>query len=81
MDMEGLRRDPHFKSDYAPDSLLGSNYICHFEIMRKSIVDEIGGFRVGYEGAQDYDIFFKIFRKNKHPNVFIIFQRFYIIGE
>ena len=47
MDMEGLRRDPHFKSDYAPDSLLGSNYICHFEIMRKSIVDEIGGFRVG----------------------------------
>lgn len=41
MDMKGLRRDPHFKSDYAPDSLLGSNYICHFEIMRKSIVDEI----------------------------------------
>lgn len=77
--MKGLRRDPHFKSDYAPDSLLGSNYICHFEIMRKSIVDEIGGFRVGYEGAQDYDIFLRFLEKQL-MNVFIIFQRFYIIG-
>lgn len=59
IDMNGNRRDPHFKSDYAPDTLLGSNYICHFEIMRKSIVDKIGGFRVGYEGAQDYDIFLR----------------------
>ena len=72
MDMEGLRRDPHFKSDYAPDSLLGSNYICHFEIMRKSIVDEIGGFRVGYEGAQDYDIFLRFLEKTTPERVYHI---------
>lgn len=59
IDLAGKRRDPHFKSDFAPDSILGSNYICHFEIMRKSIVDKIGGFRVGLEGAQDYDIFLR----------------------
>ena len=48
--------------------------------MRKSIVDEIGGFRVGYEGAQDYDIFLRFLEKTT-PDVYIIFLRFFIIGE
>lgn len=72
MDMDGKRRDPHFKSDYAPDTFLGSNYICHFEIMRKSIVDEIGGFRVGLEGAQDYDIFLRFFEKTTRDRIYHI---------
>ena len=72
MDMNGKRRDPHFKSDYAPDTLLGSNYICHFEIMRKSIVDDIGGFRVGYEGAQDYDIFLRFLERTTPERVYHI---------
>lgn len=59
LDLNGVRREPHFKADYSPDTLLGSNYICHFEIMRKSIVDQIGGFRPGFEGAQDYDLFLR----------------------
>lgn len=69
LDMNGKRRDPHFKSDYAPDSFLGSNYICHFEIIRKSIIDEIGGFRVGYEGAQDYDLFLRVLEKTTPDRV------------
>lgn len=69
LDMNGKRRDPHFKSDYAPDSFLGSNYICHFEIIRKSIVDEVGGFRVGYEGAQDYDLFLRVLEKTTPDRV------------
>lgn len=72
IDLNGNRRDPHFKSDYAPDSILGSNYICHFEIMRKSIVDEIGGFRVGLEGAQDYDIFLRFFEKTTSEKIYHI---------
>lgn len=72
MDMQGNRRDPHFKSDFAPDSILGSNFICHFEIMRKSIVDEIGGFRVGLEGAQDYDIFLRFFEKTTPEKIYHI---------
>ena len=72
IDLSGKRRDPHFKSDYAPDSILGSNYICHFEIMRKSIVDEIGGFRVGLEGAQDYDIFLRFFEKTTSEKIYHI---------
>lgn len=53
---KGVRSDPHFKPDYSPDLLLSTNYISHFGVYRKSIVDAIGGFRVGYEGSQDYDL-------------------------
>ena len=72
MDMNGLRCDPHFKSDYAPDTLLGSNYICHFEIIRKSLIDSIGGFRVGYEGAQDYDLFLRVLEQTTLEKVYHI---------
>ena len=40
--------------------------------MRKSIVDEIGGFRVGYEGAQDYDIFLRFLEKTTPERVYHI---------
>ena len=63
INLNGQRCDPNFKSDFAPDSLLSSNYICHLVLLRKSIVDEIGGFRVGYEGAQDYDLFLRYTEK------------------
>ncbi|RBP99134.1 glycosyl transferase [Bifidobacterium xylocopae] len=56
IDERGCRTDPHFKPDYAPDLLLSTNYISHFGLYRTSIVREIGGFRVGYEGSQDYDL-------------------------
>ncbi|MCI8575317.1 MAG: glycosyltransferase family 2 protein, partial [Bacilli bacterium] len=59
INLKGERCDPNFKSDFAPDSLLSSNYICHFTVLRKSIMDKIGGFRIGYEGAQDYDLFLR----------------------
>ncbi|MFV0394650.1 MAG: glycosyltransferase family 2 protein, partial [Coprobacillaceae bacterium] len=59
LDLKGRLRDPHFKPDFSPDSLLSSNYICHFTVLRKSLVEKIGGFRVGYEGAQDYDLFLR----------------------
>lgn len=63
LDIYGNRCDPHFKSDYAPDTLLGINYICHFSVIRKTLIDEIGGFRKGYEGAQDHDLFLRLVEK------------------
>ena len=63
---EGKRCDPNFKSDFAPDSLLSSNYICHFTVLRKSIMDKIGGERSEYDGAQDYDLFLR-FTENTIP--------------
>ena len=61
--LNGKRYFPHFKSDFAPDSLLSSNYICHFTVLRKSIVDKLGGFRSEYNGSQDYDMFLRFSEK------------------
>lgn len=59
----GDRCLPHFKPDYSPDTLLSLNYICHFAVIRKKIVKEVGGFTVGLEGAQDHDLFLKVTEK------------------
>ncbi|MCM3493409.1 glycosyltransferase [Paenibacillus lactis] len=53
---EGERHSPFFKPDWSPDLLMSQMYICHFSIYRKTIIDQIGGFRKGYEGSQDYDL-------------------------
>ncbi len=50
------RCDPHFKPDYAVDTLRCNNYICHFSVFKKELMDKLGGFRSKYDGAQDYDI-------------------------
>ena len=56
IDDEGKNRHmPHFKSDWAPDTLMAHMYTCHFAVYRRSIAVAIGGIRPGYEGAQDYD--------------------------
>lgn len=60
LDFDGQRCFPHFKSDFALDTFLSSNYICHFTVLRKKIVKKIGGFRSEYNGAQDYDLFLRI---------------------
>ena len=63
LDAWGTRSDPNFKSDWNPDLLLSQNYICHMAVFRKTIVDEIGGIRQGYEGAQDYDLLLRFSEK------------------
>lgn len=52
----GRRSRPFFKPDWSPDTLLSQNYICHFVVIKSSLMNRVGGFRVGYEGAQDYDL-------------------------
>lgn len=50
---------PHFKPDFSIDLLRSNNYICHFFVVRKSLVERVGGFRREYDGAQDYDFIFR----------------------
>lgn len=63
---QGTFCDPHFKPDWSPDTLLSLNYICHFTVIRKKIVDLVNGFTVGLEGAQDHDLFLKVTEKTKN---------------
>ena len=65
LDFNGERCFPHFKPDFSLDTLLSSNYICHFTIIRRSIVNKLGGFRSEYNGAQDYDLFLRVVDKTQ----------------
>src|SRR5207244_13240285 len=47
---------PYFKSDWNPELLLGQNCISHLGVYRHRVVREVGGFREGFEGSQDYDL-------------------------
>lgn len=50
---------PHLKPDFNIDLLRSNNYICHFFVVRKSLLEKAGGFRREYDGAQDYDFIFR----------------------
>ena len=56
----GERCEPSFKPDWSPDLFLSCMYTCHFGVYRKSLVREIGEFRKGYEGSQDYDLVLRL---------------------
>jgi GT2 family glycosyltransferase len=57
---DGERCDPFFKPDWSPEHFLGQMYTCHLTVMRRSLVNEVGGFRVGFEGTQDYDLWLRM---------------------
>lgn len=50
---------PHLKPDFNLDLLRSNNYICHFFLVRRNIVEKAGGFRREFDGAQDYDFIFR----------------------
>ena len=50
---------PHLKPDFNLDLLRSNNYICHFFMVRRSVVEQAGGFRREFDGAQDYDFIFR----------------------
>ena len=65
LDMDGgALFDPHFKPDFNPDLLTSVNYICHQFIVKRELVELVGGpdrqfLRKEYDGAQDYDFIFR----------------------
>ncbi len=55
-----VRFGPFFKPAWSPSLLLTANYLCHLVVIRKRIVDEVGGFNPAMDGAQDWDFFLRI---------------------
>lgn len=53
---DGPRFEPHFKPDFSPNYLNSCNYITHFSVFKKPLMDKLGGFREGYDGSQDHDL-------------------------
>jgi glycosyltransferase involved in cell wall biosynthesis len=56
LDERGRRFDPYFKSDFNHVLLLAQNMISHLGVYRRDLVESLGGFRPGFEGAQDHDL-------------------------
>lgn len=57
---DGRRCHPFFKPDWSPDYFYACMYTCHLGVYRTDLVRAIGGFRVGYEGSQDYDLVLRV---------------------
>lgn len=55
-DIKSPRYGVFFKPDFSPYTLNSANYICHFSIFKKELMDKLGGFRSDYDGSQDFDI-------------------------
>ena len=56
IDEQGKRSAPYFKSDWNLYLFRSQNMISHLGVYRRDLVESVGGFRVGYEGSQDYDL-------------------------
>lgn len=63
IDAAGVRSNPFFKSDYDSELFLAQNYINHLGIYRRVLLNEIGGFREGFEGSQDYDLALRVLER------------------
>jgi GT2 family glycosyltransferase len=69
IDIDGNRSEPHFKSDWNLDLFYSQNYVSHLGIYKTDILKSIGGFRLGYEGSQDYDLLLRYSREIDHTNI------------
>ena len=52
--------EPFFKPDWSPERFRNQMYTCHVSAMRASLVREVGAFRDGFEGSQDWDLVFRV---------------------
>lgn len=55
----------HFKPDYAIDNLRANNYICHFSVFHRDLLDGTELFRTKYDGSQDHDMILRLTDKAK----------------
>nr|MCR4850512.1 glycosyltransferase family 2 protein [Lachnospiraceae bacterium] len=55
----------HFKPDYAIDNLRANNYICHFSVFKKDLLEGEELFRSAFDGSQDHDMILRLTDKAK----------------
>lgn len=69
LDRDGRRYDPYFKACWNRYFIHSQNYVAHLGVYRKTAVDKVGGFRVGYEGSQDYDLLLRIIENTSDDKI------------
>ncbi len=56
----GRHVHPFFKPDWSPERLRTQMYTCHLSVLRRSLVEEVGGFDPEFEGSQDWDLILRV---------------------
>ncbi|MBI4917729.1 MAG: glycosyltransferase [Acidobacteria bacterium] len=56
IDESGRHSEPCFKPGFSRHLLLSFNYVTHLRVVRRTLLDRLGGHRLGFDGAQDYDL-------------------------
>ncbi len=59
----GSRISPYFKPDFDYDFILSQNMVSHLGVYRTHTMRDVGGFRINYEGSQDYDLVLRIIER------------------
>jgi GT2 family glycosyltransferase len=60
IDEHGRRTGPFYKPDWSPERLRTQMYTCHLSVLRRTLVDEVGGFHADFEGSQDWDLVLRV---------------------
>jgi len=66
---KGRRYEPYFKGQYNRELMWAQNVVSHLGCYRRSLVMEIGGFRLGYEGSQDYDLALRVIERSSPEEI------------
>lgn len=63
IDEAGTHSGPFHKPDWSPERFRAQMYCCHLSVLRRSLVNEVGGFNKDYEGSQDWDLILRVTEK------------------
>jgi O-antigen biosynthesis protein len=69
IDEAGRRYDPYFKPDWNPELFYSQNLISHLGVYRTAMVRQVGGFREGYEGSQDYEMALRVVEQTQPARI------------
>jgi glycosyltransferase involved in cell wall biosynthesis len=57
---DGRVLERFYKPDWSPERFRHQMYVCHLSVIRRTLMADVGGFREGFDGAQDYDLMFRV---------------------
>ena len=69
IDEAGRRYDPYFKPDWNPELFYSQNLISHLGVYRTAMVRQVGGFREGFEGSQDYEMALRVVEETQPARI------------
>lgn len=69
IDAAGYRFDPQFKGAWNPEMAITHNFTHHLTVIRRSLMERVGGMREGFEGAQDLDLFLRVAENTEQARI------------